>query len=694
MINLLEKIKSNITLLVTTFKSIPKFAWVIIMLAFIGGYLIQGGDSQLPDSYTNEVVNLHEDEVTWWTCSMHPHIKLPKEGQCPICFMDLIPMETGTNDDGPRELRLSPTAVELAEIQTSKIERGVAKSNIILSGTIEYDETRVKTITSWIPGRLERLYVDYTGIKVSKGDHLVDIYSPELYATQEELIQASKRIGAEKTQFTYSTAELTLEAAKEKLSLFGLTQNQIEEIEKRGVPKNQLTIFSPLSGIVIHKNAVEGRYVQTGTPIYTIADLSRVWIVLDAYEKDLPWIRFGQDVTITTEGLPGESFTGRIAFIDPVLDPKTRTVKVRININNKDNKLKPGMFVKAEVTAVLDSEGKSVNNYLAGKWISPMHPEVVKEGPGQCDICGMDLVKAETLGIVQAPSSSSQPLLIPATAVLKTGNRAVVYLKIMDRDEPTFMSREVVLGPRAGDSYIVLSGLLEGDVVVTNGNFKIDSAMQIAAKPSMMNPKGGVAMTGHEGHGSNSKSQPKVHTTTTQVTNENIYENLKSGEVFLKAVNPLYDEYFIVQAALANDDMNQAKKAMYNINQLVQTLSDDPLGLSGKSLNYWENAQATILNVTEHALHWSNIEELRDAFNTLGTVIIELEKNLGHGGKETFFEIFCPMAFDNTGAYWLQTDKKVNNPYFGLKMSRCGEVKSELRPAMEMNSKERGEGYE
>lgn len=239
-------------------------------------------------------------------------------------------------------------------------------------------------------------------------------------------------------------------------------------------------------------------YVETGSRIFTIADLSSVWVQLDAYESDLQWLRYGQAVDFSTEAFPGEVFHGRIAFIDPVLNPTTRTVKVRVNVDNTDERLKPEMFVRANVSARLATKGKVIDEELAGKWVSPMHPEIVRDEPGTCPVCGMDLVRSESLGFALETSKDIEaPIVIPATAALLTGKRAVVYIEDPDADRPTYIGREVVLGARAGPDYIVESGISEGELVVVSGNFKIDSALQIQAKSSMMNPDGGGSAGGH-----------------------------------------------------------------------------------------------------------------------------------------------------------------------------------------------------
>ncbi len=401
---------------------------------------------------------------------------------------------------GPRAVRLTPAAEKLAEIQTRPVERKLVGVEIRMVGKVTYDETRLAYITAYVPGRLDRLFVDFTGAPVEKGDHLVYLYSPELLAAQEELIQAlrtAKSLERSNVSVLRERVKTTVETSREKLRLWGLTPEQIAEIEAGGKPREHLTIYSPMSGIVIHKNAQEGMYVDTGSRIYTIADLSHLWVQLDAYESDLGWLRYAQEVRIEVEAFPGEPFEGRISFIDPVLDPATRTVKVRVNVENREGRLKPEMFVRAVVRPQLTAEGKVTSTDLAGKWISPMHPEIMRSNPGRCPICGNPLVSAESLGYVDDASQSQEPpLVIPASAPLLTGKRAVVYVRVPDQPG-VYEGREVTLGPKAAGYYVVEEGLREGELVVVNGNFKIDSALQIQAKPSMMNPEGGGPAPSH-----------------------------------------------------------------------------------------------------------------------------------------------------------------------------------------------------
>ena len=456
---------------------------LLIAGALIGGFMLRG-------CFVTETDHAHSatSEPTLWTCSMHPEIRLPEPGLCPKCHMDLIPLQSGNETLGEREISISPAAAKLMELETAEVVRRMATAEIRMVGKVDYDETRVATISAWVPGRIDRLYVDYTGIPVKKGEHLAEFYSPELLTAQQELLQAVDALAnltESRSELLRETAAQTVEAAREKLRLWGFSNDQIREIEQRGTPRDRMTIYSPTSGIVIHRNATAGMYVQTGTPIYTVADLSTVWIRLDAYESDLALIRYGSKVEFTTEAWPGERFEGTISFVDPIIDPATRSANVRLVINNSDGRLKPGMFVRATARPMVSEEGRVINPDLSGKWISPMHPEVVKDEPGVCDVCGMPLVSAESLGYADEHEAAA-PLLIPVTAALKTGTRAVVYVEIPDTETPTYEGRIVELGMRAGDSYIVRGGLHEGERVVVHGSFKLDAEMQLQAKPGMM----------------------------------------------------------------------------------------------------------------------------------------------------------------------------------------------------------------
>jgi Cu(I)/Ag(I) efflux system membrane fusion protein len=419
--------------------------------------------------------------------------------------MDLVavPAERDAGaGDAPR-LSLDAQAAALADVRTARVERRHVAHEVRLVGRIVPDETRLAYLTVWVPGRLERVFVDYTGLTVREGDHMVEIFSPQLYAAQEELLQAvraEREVTAGAPATLREGAAALARAARDRLRLWGLTAEQIDAIPARGTVDERVVLYAPIGGVVLERNALEGQSVEAGTRLFTIADLTSVWAVFDAYESDLSWLRYGQDVTFSAQALPGETLHGRVAFIDPVLDDRTRTVKVRVNVDNGSLRLKPDMFVRGAVQAVLTPHGRSVDPALAGRWMCPMHPEVVADGAGECPLCGMALATVESLGFVAA-GDEVPPLVVPASAPLITGKRAVVYVRVPEAGRPTFEGREVELGPRGGDWYVVHSGLAEGEEVVVQGAFKLDSELQIRARPSMMSPGGGPPpATGHEGH--------------------------------------------------------------------------------------------------------------------------------------------------------------------------------------------------
>jgi len=519
------------------------------------------GDSDSGDS--DNGVSGADTQPSWWTCAMHPQIRKPKPGDCPLCQMELIPVKPSAG--GLRTLTIKPSVKELMKVETMPVERKYVTAKIRMVGKVEFDETRLAHITAWVSGRLDRLYVDYTGVQVKKGDHMVYIYSEELYSIQEELISAI-RFNRENPSRRSGGLDLA-KAAREKLRLLGLTDQQVKEIEQRDKPDVHITIYSPAGGIVIEKLKQQGDRVRTGDRIYTVADLNQVWVKFDAYESDLAWLRYGQSVTFTTDAYPGEKFTGRIAFIDPVLNKDTRTVKIRVNVANTDGRLKPEMFVRGIVSSKIAAGGRVLDVELAGKWISPMHPEIVKDQPGKCDICEMPLVRAETLGYVAAEADAlAKPLVIPTTAALVTGTRAIVYVEVDGAEEPTYEGREVLLGARAGDYYIVRNGLFDGETVVTNGNFKIDSALQIQAKPTMMTPEGGGG-GGHD-HGGASKKP---------TDGDSPQPGMDLPDGFTSQLHELIELSERVSAQTKTDDIEKARKSFVDFSKSLNRVNADGL---------------------------------------------------------------------------------------------------------------------
>jgi len=426
---------------------------LLIALGLILGWLFFHGPS--PEKVeTKAAVHDHAAEgKEIWTCSMHPQIRKDESGDCPICGMDLIPLQQSNTVIDDQAIEMSESAMKLAEVQTSIVALGNVSKEVRLYGKIQVDERLLRTQTAHIPGRIEQLLVNVTGENVKKGQLIAKVYSPELVTAQKELHEALAM--ADKYP-------AILDAAREKLRLWKLSNQQIAEIEKSATATTVFDVFATTSGIVTSRKVNPGDYVTTGDVLFEMADLSSVWALFDAYESNLSWISLGQNLEFTAQAIPGKTFTGKITFIDPIVDASTRITKVRVEVPNSGLKFKPEMFVN---------------------------------------------------GIVQSRQvGSGDQLIIPQSSVLWTGTRSVVYVKLPGADHPTFKMREITLGSTMKDTYVVIDGLAEGEEIVTNGAFSVDAAAQLAGKVSMMNPAGEKVSTGsHAGMdmGSGSGDQQK-----------------------------------------------------------------------------------------------------------------------------------------------------------------------------------------
>jgi Cu(I)/Ag(I) efflux system membrane fusion protein len=444
-----------------------------------------------------------------WTCSMHPQIRLPGPGKCPICGMDLVPVERQASERARIEQTGGVESEPVGYRELSKEVRTVGK--------LDYNEARVAYIAARVAGRVDRVHADFTGIQVKQNDHLVDIYSPDLIVTAQNLRDA------------LASGNATLaNIARDRLRLWGLLPEQIKGIETAKGPKVLLTVSAPIGGTVIEKTVRVGQYVKEGDSLYRIADLDPIWLYLDVYENDLAWIRYGQQVDVALEAYPGEAFRGTVVFIDPFLDDKSRTVRVRVNLKNPERKLKPAMYAAAVIRARLRPDGSAELTGLEGKYICPMHPEVIRDAAGKCPVCEMALERVPDLRPVRPhakdehahhghdhaaplPDAAKPPpgqvLAVRATAVLNTGRRTIAYRKRLDG---AYELVELVVGPlaegkddtgRVAAYYPVMKGLKPGDRVVVRGGFLLDSQRQIEGMPSLLFPEGQGGANLHAGHG-------------------------------------------------------------------------------------------------------------------------------------------------------------------------------------------------
>lgn len=562
-----------------------------LIVGLVLGKWFFGGDTHR-DKPTNDVAPVS----TIWTCTMHPQIRQTEPGQCPICGMDLVPLRSTETGD-PGAIHMSATAMQLANVQTQRVSKGKAIKQIRLNGKVQVDERTITSQSSHIPGRIERLMINYTGEDVRKGQQLATVYSPELVVAQEELFEAH-RLKSQQPEL--------YQAARSKLSKWKLSDAQIDGILAAGTPKDNFSILSEASGVVMRKWVNTGDYIQKGQVLYDVADLSTVWVLFDVYERDLAWVHVGDNLEFTVSTLPGKSFLGQISFIDPIIDPATRVASARVEMKNSGIHLKPEMFAVGRLKSRL--------------------------------------------------SQPENDLVIPASAVMWTGERSVVYVKQESNHAIGFQLREVVLGASLGDSYVVQKGLTEGEEIAVNGTFSIDAAAQLAGKPSMMNPTGAEMQAGHPG---------------LDVAQQETMPADELSPHAAKALLILFNDYIRLKDELVQNNLEEVKKSTRLFQKHLE--GTDMSLFQGRRHKAWMEQYTKLTKDLSDMVLAENLGEARRSFQSLSVATITLSSQMGSLNK-TFYVQHCPMADGNRGADWLSIDKTIRNPYFGENMLTCGSI--------------------
>ena len=556
---------------------------IIICCLFFGaaaGWIIRGGEEHPLEEHTH----IDEDGKEY-TCSMHPQIRQSEPGQCPICGMALIPVNNKTGgESSPYVLEITPEAVALSNVQTTKVSLGSGSGKLTLTGKIQANEQQFKSLTANFSGRVDELFINFIGQEVYRGQKLATVYSPELVNAQKELLETAKIKDRQPALY---------EATKEKLRRWKISEKQIAAIESSGQVDTQFDIFADVGGVVIARNIAVGDFVNRGSVLFEIVDLSNVWVMLDAYESDLGPIRKGDELSFSVSAYPGKEFNAKVTYIDPMLDPETRTVGIRAEAANRNFELKPEMFVSATISTSL--EGQS-------------------------------------------------GLMIPKTAILWTGPRSVVYVQKGNRDAPAFEMREIEIGSRVGEDYLVLSGLEEGEEVVSNGVFSIDAAAQLSGNYSMMN-----------------RQEEKT---------------IVTPEAFRKQLMTFVQSYLSIKDALVKSD-GDATHAIINSAKLSLEHVDMKL-LEAEAHDRWMDLLAPLQESLNKIAVTTGLEEQRKDFEMLSENLIEAIDLFGITGV-TLFKHYCPMAFRDEGAVWLSAEAEVRNPYFGEQMLTCGEIQKTYR---------------
>ncbi|MCH8016893.1 MAG: efflux RND transporter periplasmic adaptor subunit [Acidobacteria bacterium] len=371
-------------------------------------------------------------DLDYWTCTMHPSVKMKEPGKCPICAMDLVQIRKGSSPDTAAAavdeslFMVDPRRQQLLNVQTTTVERRPLEKVIRTVATLELDETQIRHVNPKIRGWIEKVFVNFTLQHVEKGDPLFSVYSPELVSTQEEYLLAvrmAEGLSTSSFENVTSGARSLLEATRRRLLLLDITEEQIRALEKTGKVQKSLTIYSPATGHVIQKNAFENMYVTPDMNVYTVADHSRIWAKVEIYENEIPYISEGQAAVMTVPAAPGETFRGKVSYVYPHLDARTRTMKARLEFPNPDLKLKPGMYANIDLRVPL-----------------------------------------------------GRLLAVPYSAVLRTGTRDLVFV---DLGNGQLQLRRVEIGAKAGDYYEVLKGLRAGEKVISAANFLIDAESKV-----------------------------------------------------------------------------------------------------------------------------------------------------------------------------------------------------------------------
>ncbi len=570
--------------------------WGFFMLVGIAIGFTLGDDS------TSQEHQHAPGKETIWTCSMDPQVQASEPGSCPICGMDLIPASSsGGNSLSPDEVKLTPRALALAQIQTSVVSPlsgSAARRNLV--GRVTKNEDQTKVITAWFGGRIEKLKVSSVGERVKRNQTIAYVYSPGIYAAHRDLMTAQSQIKSlsNADAFARNASLAALDSAKMRLRLLGLKESEVTRMANAKKAWTRIPIRSPFSGTVVQKRVSEGAYVKEGDALLEISNLNSVWVELDAYATDLPLIQVGQSVKFSVDSIPNEVFDGKVSFIEPFVDSATRTGTVRVELEN-DGKLKPGQYVTASL------EGKSFSNTT---------------------------------------------LVIPRSAPLYAGKRAVVYIEKQTHPEPVYVAKSIKLGQVIGDNVIVLKGLKIGERVVSHGAFTLDADLQI---------RGGLSLL----------ARPDDRSAGSE---------LEIPDGFLKTIAPELVAYLRIQESLAEDDLTATKKGSTVLQSEISKV--DTSGLNPNVRKIWDRMQSKLSNASTRISGAKDIKGARDHFQALSLAMADILKGVGNPLSKSLSFAFCPMAFNNLGAHWFQLGTNIRNSYFGETMLACGTIEQTLEP--------------
>jgi len=580
---------------------------IALWIGVMWGERLGGGEQRAVPTATGDSAD-DQTKVTYYTCGMHPWVILPKPGDCPICHMKLTPLDpkkfTG-------EVTIDPVVVQNIGVRVGPVVSGPLVRSIRTVGSVDYDETRVRDVNIKVAGWIEKLHIDYLGAAVRRGDTLFDIYSPDLYAAQEEYLLALRgrgKIGADFVPEAAQGAQDLLEAARTKLLYFDITPQQIAALEAQGKPAKTMAILSPHDGVVIEKHANEGMGVDPGMRVYRIADLAKVWVMVTLYEQELPYVQLGQRAIMSLPYIPGQDFEGKVIYVYPYLDTKTRQVNVRLEFDNPAGVLKPGMFANVNLQSTL----------------------------------------------------AEQRTLAPREAIIDTGQRQVAFVSL---GEGKFEPRDVTMGIETGDGMVeIRDGLKPGEMVVTSGQFLIDSEAKIREALAKM-IRGDMAADQHA---------------VAVVAGQSELTALPQEAA--AALGEILDGYFGIADQLASDSTDNitadARKIATGVDALLAVqLPETP--------HFWHQHDeiATVRAKALELIDLEPLDQVRLKFADLSVALAKLAKATGippSYGRQVQ-QLHCPMYREGQGgSVWLQVSGAVRNPFFGETMLGCFDQRTVL----------------
>ena len=557
--------------------------------------------AEMSEKIVKDLPDSKEKKIKYWAAPMDPTYIRNEPGKSPM-GMDLVPVyEDGSDESDTGTVRIDPVTIQNMGVRTARVSRGPLKTSIRTIGRISYDEERVEHIHTKISGWVEELFVKTSGEKIVKDQPILSIYSPELIATEEEYLQALSyrdKVSGSSFADVVSGAETLIESTEKRLLLMDISPEQIKSLDERGEVQREMVLRSQTTGTVIKKNVFEGMKVTPGMELFTIADLSRVWVIASVYEYELPFLKVGQETVMSLPYEPGTAYRGKVTFIYPYLSPKTRTVQVRMEFDNSDFKLKPDMYADVMITTQTEE----------------------------------DVLK------------------VPSEAILRTGYRNVVITSL---GKGRFLPKEVNLGPEGEDMTQILSGLEEGETIVTSGQFLIDSESNLREAINKMLEAMSAEPSGEVEPEEGEKRE----------TEEAIMPGTDAGHDNNNMGSGLIENYLKIHAALVSEAVTEVAAESRSMSGELEKIR------ASENADKFKDLSDEIEDSLEGLLS-GDLQTARDSFKVFSRVMIDFVKNSGreYAVSSGIKLYFCPMAEE----WWMQRGTDLKNPYLGEDMLLCG----------------------